>query len=122
MGQDKASVVARLEAYNQRFGAILDLLEVTLPLHGELKEKAQSLLKSLKGDLKTEYQKMSTLKGQEQLSEVERTCYEPVIHETYAGIQTSSNSIPDKEWIDDLYDARINITHMLDQLATVPGS
>lgn len=116
MDGDKTSVTERLEAYNQRFEALLDMLRGNLPLRGESKAQAQALLKSLKGDLEAEYRKMSTVRGRQELTEIETAYYYPTIHQTFAEISVATNTIPDGKWHSNLYGAKINITHTLHQL------
>lgn len=120
MDADTASVIARLEAYERRFDELIDLLSGALPLHGQAKALAQSRLKSLKDDLGAEHRKMSTVRGQAALTETERTCYADVIHQTHAEISVPTNSIPDGKWHNELFGARINITHMLHELRRGP--
>jgi hypothetical protein len=113
---DTLSVIERLEAYNQRFEELLAMLRGSLPLRGADKDKAQALYKSLKTDLEAEYRKMSTVRGQEALTDVERSCYAPVIHQTFTELYSPTNAVPDAKLHGHLYGARINITHMLHQL------
>lgn len=116
MNADKASVIERLEAYDRRFEELLAMLQNMLPLRGEAKDRAQALLKSLKEDLGAEYRKMSTVRGQKELTEVERSCYAPVIHQAFADIHVATNSTPNDKWHSELYGAQISITYMLHEL------
>jgi hypothetical protein len=114
--QDKASVIERLEAYNRRFEELLALLAGDLPLRGAAKDRAQVLLKALKEDLGAEYREMSTIRGQATLTDIERSCYAPVVHQAFADIHVATNSTPNEKWHSELYGAQISITHMLHQL------
>jgi hypothetical protein len=114
--QDKASVIQRLEAYKLRIDEIMTLLEGTLPLRGEAREQAQSLLKSLKADLGDERERMSTVHGQAALSDIERSHYASVIGKAYTEIQVTINSIPNDKWHNDLYRARFPMIQMLHDL------
>jgi hypothetical protein len=116
MNADKKSVIDRLEAYKKRFDELLAMFEGKLPLRGEAKERARELLKSLKADLEAEHKKMSTQRGEAELTDIERSCYVSVIHQTFTDIHVTTNSIPNDKWVGSLYGARINLTHMLHEL------
>jgi hypothetical protein len=116
MDPETADVIARLEAYNRRFGELLDMLTGRLPLTGDAKTLAQERLKVLKNDLGAEYKQMSTARGKAALNQVERSYYYPTIHQTFVEIYVAVNTVPDAKWHSVLYGARINITHTLHQL------
>lgn len=116
MDGSKESVIQRLEAYLKRFDDLLAMLQGTLPLRGEAKAEAQAVYKALKTDLGEEYKRMSTSRSREALTETEQAYYQPVIHQTFVELYSPTNATPDGKLYGHLYGARINITHMLDQM------
>ncbi len=71
------------------------------------KKEAQSRFKTLKEELKSEYQRMNTTKGQNNLSELELAFYQPAITDVWANSGISSikwNSTPNTAWYSALYD------------------
>jgi hypothetical protein len=120
MDNERVSVIARLEAYNQRFEAILEMLRGQLPLRGVAKVEAQAKLKSLKQDLGEEFRLMSSVRGEASLTEIEKAFYAPAISQTFTEISIPTNSIPDGKWFSELYGAQMNILHTLNELRARP--
>ena len=121
MHPEKASVLERLEAYDERFESLLTMLSGALPLSGEAKIEAQKQLKCLKADLDSESREMHTNRGQMALNEIEKAYYAHVIHQTSAEITVAANTIPNENWHGVLYGARISITIMIHQLRGNPN-
>ena len=114
-GDEKQSVIDRLKAYKKQFDDLLALLE-NLPLGRSDKIKAQQMLKTLKDNLKNDYKTGATIQGQQRMTEAERHYFHPAVHEAYAEIHVRWNTVPNGQWLSQLYGAQSNITHMLHQL------
>jgi len=112
---DRQSVIDRLRDLERRINEIIDLIG-DRTLRGAEKQRAQELLRQLKDLFNAEHKRMSTARGEAALSQIERTCYAPVIAEAKTRISVKTNSIPNHQWINDLHSARIDVTHMLHQL------
>lgn len=114
--QEELDVLDRLKRIRDEIDALIDLIDDKRRLFGSEKERAQMMLKELKGNLRAEYKRGDTVKGRAQMTEAERRFYHPAVHEAYIHISVRINSVPDQKWYSDLYDAQIDIEFYLSQL------
>lgn len=115
MATERQAAIDRLALYNELFGNLLSLLDTGgRPSSASQKEDARRLLRELKDQLKEEIGSLK--KRRESLNRFERDFLEPALFETSADIKTRVNTAPGPAWYSDLYNARINIKHMLSQL------
>ena len=112
---DKKACIGRLAKFEAELDA-LEQLASRAPLRSNEKRKAQELLTRIKGELMAEYKARSTLRGQREMSEIEEHCYYPAVHEAFTRLSVKTNSIPNLDWVHQLYDARSSISYYLHQL------
>lgn len=112
---EEQSVIDRLKAYNKQFDDLLALLE-GIPLGREGKDRARQLLKALKDGLRRDFKVGDSTRGQSQMTQAEKQCFYPAVHQAHAEIHVAWNSVPSGKWLSELYGAQINITHMLHDL------
>lgn len=115
IGLSQEDCISRLQAYSDEIDQIIALFDDRGVRKGQ-KETAQALLTKLKESLKNDYKSRDTKKGEEQMTNVERTCFFPAIHEAYANMSIKTNSRPSSAWTFELYDAQSTIKHYLHQL------
>ena len=112
---DKNTCIGRLTKFATELDA-LGQLASRAPLRPNEKREAQERLARIKGELRDEYQTHSTLRGQREMSEIEEHCYYPAVHEAFTSLSVKTNSIPNLDWVHQLYDARSSISYYLHQL------
>jgi len=114
------SVIERLRKYRDDINELMDLIAGKRYLKPEIKRKAQELMKALKENLKRDYKKGATKRGEEKMTKLELQFFHPAIHEAYTRIQSRWNSNPiTSHWLDQLYSANIDIEHYLGQLERI---
>ena len=103
----------RLEALKARIAAIKALF-VSGHVPAVNRERARSMMKELKEQLKAENKAVSTGRAQSQMSQVEQD-YHRTIHEAYCHITVKWNSNPDHFWRRDLDEAEIDLDWSIGQ-------
>ena len=113
--QEEQQIINRLKAYQKQMDDLLELLK-SLPMKGSHRSEAQQMLKALKDGLRSDYQRGNSQRGREQMTQAGLQYFHPAVHGALSRIRVRWNSVPAEDWFDQVYDARIDITHMLDQL------
>ena len=108
--------IGRLERRRNKILVIMELIGEKRGLTGEDKDRAQALLKVLKGKLRADYRFGNTAKGRAQMTETELHFYHPAVHEALTRIRVKTNSVPDPQWVSQLYEALMNVDHYLHEL------
>ena len=116
MSDNRDECIEKMTEFVTRMKEIMDLIGEKDRLFGEEQQKAQSLMKSLKEDLKSESKRMGSVKGHEKLSRIERAVYFPAIKEACAHLKVKWNSIPNDHWMSKLYESKLDIEHLLRDL------
>lgn len=106
---DKKACLKKLEAIKAQLETLEELIGEKRTLYGAEKKQAQELLKSLKATLRSEYRRTSTSSGRDILNTTEKCHYAPAIHQADCAIRVKYNSIPNEQWLSEIYDARIDI-------------
>ena len=113
--QEEQLVINRLRVYRTQMDDLLQLLQ-DVPLKRARRREAQQMLKALKDGLRTDYRRGNTQRGREQMPQAQLQYLHPAVHGALSQIRVRWNSIPKADWGDQIYAARIDITHMLDRL------
>ncbi len=106
----------KLESFRDEINILMNFIDDRCVVSGQDKTCAQEMLTKLKTRLNSEYRRISTIKGHDDLNDIEQAYYAPAVHQASASIRVKTNSTPGPSWVSDLYDARTDITHLLDQL------
>ena len=110
-------VIQRMRSYSKRMTEIMDLIGDNQRLSPADKERIQGLYTSLKADLKADYKRGDTKRGQEEMTKIEKAYFHPAIHEAYCDLRAATNSHPiNSNWRSELYAAHFDIGHLLSQL------
>jgi len=115
---EHVAAIAILKSYNERFTAIIDMIDSNNRLIGEQKDEAQQLLKALKESLKTDCKEYD--RNRDNLNKYESAFVAPALRQASANIMSAWNAVPDQKMHSDLYGARIDITHALHDLEKLP--
>ena len=94
----------------------LERLASRAPLRSDEKREAEERLARMKEELRAEYKARSTVRGQREMSDIEKHFYYPAISEAYRRLRVRTNSIPKFDWVHQLYDARSSISYYLADL------
>lgn len=108
--------VQRLESLTAQIDGINELFDDNGRVDISDRRFAQVLLRKLKEEVGTESHRLSLVRTQTTLSEVEKAYYDPAVGEANAAIRIRWNSVPRRQWQHELYDARISIDFYADML------
>jgi hypothetical protein len=116
---ERDAAIATLQSFADKFTGIMDLIGDSNGLTGDKKTQAQELLRELKDGLKAETKELH--RRRDKLNKYEKAFVEPALREADADIMTAVNTTPNQKWRTDLYGARMDVTHLLDQLKNLPA-
>ena len=105
-----------LQGFLNEIDALTTLIGDRQILQGAEKSEAQELLKGLKGGLKAENNRTSTVSGRAALNEVERDYYAPAVHEAFCELKMTTDSVPGTAWTDELKGAQLVLRFHAGQL------
>jgi hypothetical protein len=105
-----------LQGFLNEIDALTTLIGDQRILRGSEKLRAQELLKDLKGGLKSEYKRTSTVSGRAALNGVERDYYAPAVHEAFCELRMKTNSVPGAAWVGELMGAQLVLRFHAGQL------
>lgn len=100
-----------LEAYAQRFTDIMTHIGDRARFQGDDASHARQLVSAIKVSLDLDIKEME--RRRDCMSHWEAAYLLPALRESRANIQIRVNTTPGRQWGDNLYAARIDITHML---------
>ena len=119
MTTQEAACAEQLKDLRDEIAAIEALFEDTraINLVGKEKDEARERLGSLKDRLAPEHTRLSSVRGERTLTDIEQSFYQPAISEAHVRLQgIKRNSVPTKHWLSRLYDARASVEFYLSQL------
>lgn len=116
MYDDYVSCLKRLKYLYDQIEKITDLFKNRRRLFGADRELAQQLLKWLKDEIKSDYKNMSKVTYENTMSDIEKEFYFPTIHEIFTIIRVKTNSIPDTNWLNQLFEAQEELHYIIPQL------
>jgi len=110
-GLNKQQCIDNLEKYVRNIQQVIETIDNDKPT-------AQELLGKLKARFKTELRTLRSVRGQEQMSEIEEAFYLPALEDAYLdGIASIRvNSMPNQRWKEILHEADDNIYGWLNRL------
>lgn len=106
---EKKDCLTKLETIRAQIETLEDLMGEKPVLYDEERKRAQELLKRIKGTLRSEYRRTSMPSGKSALTTAELHHYRPAVHQADCAIRVKYNSIPNAQWVSELYDARTTI-------------
>ncbi|MEX2375320.1 MAG: hypothetical protein WD942_07000 [Dehalococcoidia bacterium] len=109
------TVIARLQEFERRIDAITNRLDDKRSVSQQDKEYLQSLLKSLKSDIRAAARRAPT-------NHYEEAYLVPAVTNASAHLTIATNSHPTSSgWSDCLYEVRLDINHVLSQIEHAEG-
>lgn len=115
--RDLESCRERLKAFADKLEALMDLIGDAHRLVGDDQQLARERYRELKNELRTESKRGATQRGWRRLTEAERLFYHRPVTEAWCRLYSPTNCVPGRRLFSELYDARINITHALHEVA-----
>lgn len=115
-GFSKDDCIKNLRSFYEEIDTIFRLFDGKNYILREKIQLARELLKSLKSDLKRDYNQRTGNNAYALMSDVERSYYFPAIHEAWAGIHVATNSTPSSKWLQELGAAQSTISYYLYQM------
>ncbi len=113
---DKKICITELKGFINQIQSLLDLFGQQNRLFGDKKDQAQEMLKSFKKNLEVAFRTRDTVKGEKNMTEIEKRYFFPAIHEAFANLTITTNSIPNEKWKFELIDTQNTIEYYLHQL------
>lgn len=108
--EQRAEVAERLKKLIKPIEELMELVKDDRQLDASLKQQAQEKMKAIKEALKAESRAPADPNSAEQ------AFYYPVVFEASTRIRVRWNSPPGPQWRTELYSARLDLRHYLDQL------
>jgi ElaB/YqjD/DUF883 family membrane-anchored ribosome-binding protein len=109
-------VLAELQSLLDDVEALLTMVQGAPMLASPARENAREMLRRLRGRLRDEHKRTSTVKGRAGLNLVERNYYTPAVQEADDDLRIRIDSPPGDAWIGDLLSARLDIETLARQL------
>lgn len=106
----------KLQFFDNIIEQITQKISTRNRLVGKEKKDAQNLLKELRGELKKDYNFMIKVNVRDTLSDIDKYFYFPTIQKALSCIRVKINSMPDKKWVTQLYEAQIEIRHCMEEI------
>lgn len=113
---ERREVRDRLQKISAELDGLMKCVDGNRRVSPSEKLQAADRLVALKDRLEEEVKKMGTIAGREQLNPAERAFYDPAVRQAAVHLRIRRGSKPSPKWMSDLYNAHIDIAHMLDQL------
>jgi len=80
-------------------------------------QQTRQRLQRLKDRIRVDYRARSTIRGEDAMSDAEKSCVWPAIQEAATRIYISSRHRPSQQWIDELVDVRDSFLYYMPHLA-----
>lgn len=96
-------LIQKLTYFRKKAETIIELTDDP-PKWGKNREIVRTLYAELKSELKNEYAKYDTAKGENMASQIEERSYIPAIREAYLHMTARSGSGPSQELFQSVYD------------------
>jgi hypothetical protein len=114
MVTEQKTMLAKMRGYEQRCTEIEELLGNNDRLIGAEQQKARSLLKSLKDDLKEDCRVLRLVRRKS--TKLENAFLTPALTKAHAHLSVSVGSVPGPHWRSELYVAKSDISRLRVQL------
>jgi hypothetical protein len=116
LGLNKEECIQALRWYDDKIESIIILFGISSRIPRENISTARELLKELKESMTSDYKKRDSREGETQMSDIEKACFLPAVHEAMTRIYVKTNSTPNQKWLQELFDIQSTFHYFLSQI------